>query len=77
MTIERVSTSHEIMAVANFVRSGSRAPMSLKKTNTVVDWYEVFLPRHLDADAIAYAEYLLNHPSPYVRCNFTHDDLRF
>lgn len=75
MASEIVNTTHGIMAVANFVRSGGKHPKSLQRMGVEVDWYEVYLPSYVDQDVAHYAEYLLRHPSQYVACRFSQRDL--
>lgn len=72
---ERVDDEDGIMAVANFTISRHSKAMSLKFVGKEVSGYEVFLPKYLSGTASNYAEHLLSHPHPKVRCRFTVEDL--
>lgn len=73
---ERLDTSHEILAVANYVRYGPGIPMSFKTMRKEVDGYDVYLPKPIDETAAQYARWLLDHPHPDVTLHFTRADIQ-
>ena len=75
MARETLNKPHEILAVAEFVRSNSKYPMSYKVMRKSVDGYDVYLPSPLDELSALYGAWLLEHPSPYVKLHFTHADI--
>lgn len=70
---ERIDTENGILAVANFVRDSARwtRAMSLKKMNTEVAGYDVYLPAGgCDPWAVGYATFLFHHPHSKVRLHY-------